>query len=190
MRIGVYGGTFDPIHVAHIVVACEVRHALDLDEVLLVPAGDPWQKRGLVEASKDDRARMCELAVDGVDGLRVSRIEVDREGASVTAETLAALSGPDRDLFLVLGADAIANMPTWRGLEATRTAATIAAVERDGEHATAPGPEWSMTHVPIPRLDVSSSEIRARRRAGRPIDGLVPAPVVRFIGEHDLYTRR
>ena len=188
MRIGVYGGTFDPIHSAHVVVACEVRHALGLDEVLLVPAGDPWQKRGLVEASKEQRAQMCELAVDGVEGVRVSRIEVDRAGASVTADTLEALSGPDRELFLVLGADAIANMPTWRGLEATRALATIAAVEREGEHATAPSPDWTMSHVAIPRLDVSSSQIRDRLRARRPIDGLVPPKVVQFIRDHDLYT--
>lgn len=188
MRIGVYGGTFDPIHIAHIVVATEVRHVLGLDEVLLVPAGDPWQKRGLVEASKDHRARMCELATEGIAGVHVSRVEVEREGASVTADTLAALSAPDRELFLVLGADAVANMPTWRGLEETRTLATIAAVERAGEHAVAPGPGWSITHVAVPRLDVASSAIRERCRAGAPIDGLVPAPVVQFIRDHDLYT--
>lgn len=188
MRIGVYGGTFDPIHIAHIVVATEVRHVLGLDEVLLVPAGDPWQKRGLVEASKEHRARMCELATEGIAGVQVSRVEVEREGASVTADTLTALSARDRELFLVLGADAVANMPTWRGLEQTRTLATIAAVERAGEHAVAQGPGWSMTHVAIPRLDVSSSAIRERCRGGAPIDGLVPAPVVQFIRDHDLYT--
>ncbi len=188
MRIGVYGGTFDPIHVAHVVVAAEVRNVLGLDEVLLVPAGDPWQKRGRVEASKEDRARMCQLAIEGIDGVCVSRVEIDREGASVTADTLAALSGEGRDLFLVLGADAIANLPTWRGLEETRLAATLAAVERDGEHAEAPGPGWSMVHVPIPRLDVSSSDIRERLRSERPIDGLVAPAVVRFIRDHDLYT--
>jgi nicotinate-nucleotide adenylyltransferase len=190
MRLGIYGGTFDPVHHGHLVVAAEVRSVLDLDEVLLVPAGDPWQKRGQVVAGAQDRVQMLELAFTGIDGVRVSRIEVDRDGPSVTADTLEALASPDHDLFLVLGADAATNMPTWRRLEETRTLAAVAVVERSGEHADPPGPGWRWTHIPVPRLDISSSDLRDRLASGRPVDGQIPKAVVEFIRRHDLYTAR
>ena len=190
MRLGVYGGTFDPVHVAHVVVAAEVRHALALDNVVLVPAGDPWQKAGRVVATKFVRAEMCELAVAGVDGVGVSRVEVDRMGASVTADTLEALGGPGIELFLILGTDAATNLPTWRRLEETRRLATVVVVEREGEHAEPPGPEWEFVRVPVPRLDISSSELRERLAMGAPVDGLMPPAVVQFIGQHGLYTPR
>ena len=188
MRLGIYGGTFDPVHIAHIVVATEVRHALGLDRVLLVPAGDPWQKAGRVVASKTERAEMCEAAISGIHGLEVSRVEVDRTGPSVTADTLEVLGGPDRELFLILGTDAAANLPTWRRLAETRDLATVVVVEREGEHADPPDPTWRFVHVPIPRLDISSSDLRARLAAGRPVDGLVPAAALQWIRDHDLYT--
>lgn len=187
-RLGVYGGTFDPVHNAHLLVAAEVRHALGLDVVVLVPAGDPWQKRGRVVADPETRVRLCELAVTGIDGVEVSRVEVDRSGASVTADTLEALTAPGRELFLVLGADAAANMPTWRRLEETRDLATVVVVEREGEHADPPGPGWGWHHVAIPRIDVSSSMIRERLAAGRPVDGLVPPAALADIRERGLYT--
>ncbi len=133
MRHGILGGTFDPIHHGHLVVAAEARAQLRLDEVLLIPAGDPWQKRGQVVASGAHRLAMAQLGVHGVVGLRVSPVEVDHEGASVTADTLEALGAPDGDFVVLLGADAAANMPTWRRLEATRRLAAIAVVERAGE---------------------------------------------------------
>jgi nicotinate-nucleotide adenylyltransferase len=188
MRVGIYGGTFDPVHIAHLVVAGDVRAALALDEVWFVPAGDPWQKRGAVVADKELRAEMCELATAGIAGIGVSRVEVEHVGASVTADTLECLAAPDRELFLILGTDAAANMPTWRRLDDTRDLATVVVVEREGEHAEPPGPDWKFQHVHIPRLDVSSSDIRARLAAGRPIDGLVPAPVAEFIRARGLYT--
>jgi nicotinate-nucleotide adenylyltransferase len=189
-RLGVLGGTFDPPHHGHVVVAVDVRAALALDEVVLVPAGDPWQKRGRVVASAEDRVRMTEGAVQSIDGLWVSRVEVECDGPSVTADTLEALQAPDRELFLILGADAAANMPTWRRLEDTRHLATVVVVERDGEHADPPGPGWSWTHVRIPRLEISSSDVRARIGDGRPVDGLVPAATLTYIRDHDLYTAR
>jgi nicotinate-nucleotide adenylyltransferase len=187
-RIGVLGGTFDPVHVGHIAAAVSVRAELGLDRVLMVPAGDPWQKRGLVVASAEQRFAMVELACRDLVGIEVSRVELDTEGASVTADTLERLQAPDRELFLMLGADAVANMPTWRRLEDTRAFATIVVVERAGEHAEPPGPGWQFEHVTIPRLDVSSSEIRRRVAAGLPIDGLTPTAVVRFIRDEGLYT--
>ncbi len=187
-RWGILGGTFDPVHIGHVVAAVDVRAELGLDRVLMVPAGDPWQKRGQVVASPEQRFAMAELAAGPLEGVEVSRVEIDAAGPSVTADTLERLQDDGRELVLLLGADAVANMPTWRRLDETRDLAAIAVVERAGEHAAPPGPGWRFEHVTIPRLDVSSSEIRRRVGLGLPIDGLTPAPVVKFIRDEGLYT--
>jgi nicotinate-nucleotide adenylyltransferase len=188
-RLGVFGGTFDPVHVGHVVVATESRAQLALDRVLLVVAGDPWQKRGKVVASAADRLALVDAAVDGVEGVEASTIEIERDAPSVTAETLEALTAPDRELFLVLGADAVANMGTWRRLEETRDLATVVVVERAGDaHSEPPGSGWRVRRVAIPRLDIASTDLRERLRSGRPIDGLVPPAVVRTIHTRGLYT--
>ena len=188
-RLGVFGGTFDPVHVAHVVVAAEARAQLDLDRVVLVVAGDPWQKRGKVVASAADRLALVDAAVEGVDGVEASAIEIERNAPSVTADTLEALTAPDRELFLVLGADAVANMGTWRRLEETRDLATVVVVERAGDaHSEPPGPGWRVQRVAIPRLDIASTDLRERLRSGRPVDGLVPPAVVRAIRRRGLYT--
>jgi nicotinate-nucleotide adenylyltransferase len=187
-RLGVFGGTFDPVHVGHIVVATQTRAALGLDRVLMVVAGDPWQKRGKVVAPARQRLMLVEAAVEGVDGVEASAIEIERDAPSVTAESLEALAGPHRDLFLMLGADAVANMSTWRRLEETRELATVVVVERAGDaRAEPPGPGWSVVRIAIPRLDIASTELRERLRAGLPVDGLVPPAVVRAIRSHGLY---
>ena len=189
-RIGVLGGTFDPVHTAHIVAANEVLTTLRLERVLFVVAGDPWQKRGKVVASAADRLELVTLALDGIADLEASPVEIESGRASVTADTLELLAQPDRELFLVLGADAVTNMSTWRRLDETRDLATVVVVERAGEHAVVPpGPGWRVEHVRIPRLDISSTDIRERIAAGRAIDGLVPPAVVRSIRSRDLYTR-
>jgi nicotinate-nucleotide adenylyltransferase len=188
-RIGVLGGTFDPVHHGHVTTAADVRHALGLDRVLLVVAGDPWQKRGRVVASAEDRLALARIAVEEVDGVEASAIEVEREGASVTADTLEALTAPDRELFLVLGADAVANMGTWRRLEDTKALATVVVVERAGDlDVHPPGAGWSVAHVRVPRLDISSTDLRARLAAGRPVHGLVPPAVIAWMGSRGLYT--
>jgi nicotinate-nucleotide adenylyltransferase len=188
-RLGVFGGTFDPVHVGHVVVATESRAQLALDRVLLVVAGDPWQKRGKVVASAADRLALVDAAVDGVEGVEASAIEIERDAPSVTAETLEALSAPGRELFLVLGADAVANMGTWRRLEETRDLATVVVVERAGDaHSEPPGSGWRVQRVAIPRLDIASTDLRERLGSGRPIDGLVPPAVVRTIRARGLYT--
>ncbi len=188
-RIGVLGGTFDPVHVGHVVAASEARWALRLDRVLLVVAGDPWQKRGQVVASGPDRLALVRAAVEPVDGVEGSAVEVDRPGPSVTADTLDELAAPGRQFFLLLGADAVANMPTWKRLDETRDLCTIVVIERAGDSYTEPpGSGWRFERLSIPRLDVSSSDIRARLAAGRPIDGLVPAPVIHAIDARGLYT--
>jgi nicotinate-nucleotide adenylyltransferase len=188
-RLGVFGGTFDPVHVGHVVVATESRSQLALDRVLLVVAGDPWQKRGKVVASAADRLALVAAAVEGVEGVEASAIEIERDAPSVTAETLETLAAPDRELFLVLGADAVANMGSWRRLEETRDLATLVVVERAGDaHAEPPGPGWRVQRVAIPRLDIASTDLRERLRSGRPIEGLVPPEVVRTIYTRGLYT--
>jgi len=188
-RIGILGGTFDPIHSAHIAAATAVLNSLGLDRVLLIPAGDPWQKRGKVIADAQARLEMTTLAVEGVEGLEVSDIEVLSSEPSVTADTLEALAREGREFFLILGADAVANMPSWRRLDETRDLATIVVVEREGESASPPGDGWRVEHVKIGRFDVSSSLVRERLRQGLPIDGLVPAPTAHYIQEHGLYTQ-
>lgn len=188
-RVGVLGGTFDPVHVGHVVAAADARATLSLDRVLLVVAGDPWQKRANVVASAADRLALVDAAVDGVAGLEACAIEVERPGPSITADTLEALARPDRTLYLLLGADAVANMPTWKRLDDTRELAVVVVIERAGDiHAEPPGPGWRFERLAIPRLDISSTGIRDRLAAGRPIDGLVPPAVVRRIGELGLYT--
>ena len=188
-RIGVLGGTFDPVHVGHLVAAGDARWALRLDRVLLVVAGDPWQKRGQVAAAAADRLALAEAAVADIDGVEASSLEVERAGPSVTADTLEALAAPGREFFLLLGADAVANMATWRRLDETRDLATVVVIERAGDaHAEPPGAGWRYERLAIPRLDVSSSDIRGRLAAGRPVDGLMPPAVVREIRARALYT--
>jgi nicotinate-nucleotide adenylyltransferase len=191
MKLGVFGGTFDPVHAGHVVVATETRAQLGLDRVLLVVAGDPWQKRGRVVASAADRFALATTAVEDLDGIEASAIEIERGEASVTADTLEALSAPGCELYLVLGADAVANMATWRRLDETRHLATIVVVERAGDvHSEPPGPGWRVERVSIPRLDISSTDLRERLRQGRPIDGLVPPDVVHEIHQRGIYTDR
>ena len=193
-RVGVLGGTFDPIHVAHVVAAVTVRHALRLDRVLLVVAGDPWQKRGSVVASAADRLAMTRAAVDGLTGIEVSALEVERTGPTYTIDTLRALTAADRELFLIVGSDVAAGLDSWHRAEEVRAAATLVVVSRehDGgavEEAPVEGAPGTPLQVRIPRLDVSSSEVRRRVADGEPIDGLVPEAVVRVLRERHLYTR-
>jgi len=193
-RIGVFGGTFDPVHVAHVVAAVEARRALGLDRVVLVPAGDPWQKRGSVTAPARDRLALVRAAVDGIEGLEVSPLEVERDGPSYTYETLEALSGPGRHLFLIVGADVAASMRTWVGVERLPGLATLVVVDRAGDGPPGEGPPaeglpvgWACERVSIPRLDVSSTDLRARAARGWPLDGLVPPGAVQLIVERGLY---
>ena len=189
-RIGVFGGTFDPPHVGHLVIAVNARHALGLDRLLLVVAHDPWQKsqtRPL--SSADDRLAMVEAAVGDVDGLEASRIEVDRGGVSYTADTLAALrdEDPSRELFLILGSDAAAGLPTWDRVDEVRKLATIVVATRPGAEEGIPPTGWSWERLETPRLEVSSTDLRARVADGRPLDYLLTPAVIDCIEARGLY---
>lgn len=189
-RIGVFGGTFDPPHVGHLVTAADVRHALGLDCVLLVVANRPWQKVGTRDISAAaDRLAMVEAAVAGVDGLEASSLEIDRGGDSFTADTLATLADlhPGGELFLVLGADAASGLSTWERVDEVRSLATLVVVGRPGARpATVPG-RWRSLTVQVPRLEVSSTDLRARVRDGRPLDHLLPRDVIACVRERHLY---
>jgi len=184
-RIGVFGGTFDPVHVGHMTAACAARHQLRLDRVLLVVARDPWQKRDTVVAAAEDRFAMVAAACAGVEGLEASRIEIDRAGPTFTADTLRALVAPNRELFLVLGADAAAGLDSWERPESVRTSATLAVVAREG----GPPPPAGAVVVDMPRLDVSSTDLRRRIAAGEPVDFLVPEGARAILRDRRLYTR-
>jgi len=194
-RLGVYGGTFDPPHVGHVATAAIVRQALGLDELWLVVANRPWQKAGTrMVTPAADRLALAEAAVEGVEGVSVSAIEIERGGDSYTADTLATLRAqrPDRDLLVVVGADAAAGLPTWERAEEVRTGAHLVLVERPGlPSAGLPSaglPDgWRFVRVEVPRLDVSSTDLRDRVRRGLPIDGLVPPAVRVLIDEWGLY---
>jgi nicotinate-nucleotide adenylyltransferase len=189
MRLGVFGGTFDPPHVGHLVTAVNVRHDLGLDRILLVVANQPWQKADLVVSPAADRLAMVEAAVAGLDGVCASDIEIRRGGLTYTADTLAALheDHPGADLYLVLGSDAAALLPTWERVDEVRRLATLAVVTRPGAEAARPPEGWEHRILEVPRLDVSSTDLRARVADGRPLDFLVTPPVVRVIRERRLY---
>jgi nicotinate-nucleotide adenylyltransferase len=191
-RLGVFGGTFDPPHVGHLAAAVNVRHDLGLDRILLVVNNVPWQKVGSrVISAATDRLAMVTAAVEGIEGIEASRIELDAGGMSYTADTLAALRAEDpaRELFVVLGSDAAAGLLTWERVEEVRDLATVVVVDRPGSPPAPPLSGWRWIHVEVPLLEVSSTELRSRAEGGRPLDFLVPDDVISCIEERGLYGR-
>ncbi len=189
-RIGIFGGTFDPPHVGHLVTAVNVRHALRLDRLLLVVANRPWQKVGRRPiTAAADRLAMVEAAVRGVTGLEASSSEIDRGGDSYTADTLAELHAamPDAELFVVLGADAAAGLLSWERVDEVRARATLVVVDRPGSQPARIPDGWRGVHVEVPRLEVSSTELRERIADGRPLDYLLPPEVISCVRERRLY---
>jgi nicotinate-nucleotide adenylyltransferase len=188
-RLGLFGGTFDPPHVGHLVTAVNVRHELGLDRVLLVVAGRPWQKEGSRRiTSGEDRLALVEAAVGPVEGIEASRVEIDRTGPSYTADTLAELARlhPGAELFTILGSDAAAGLLTWERVEEVVSRSRLVVVERPGAHDELPaGVDW--IRVEVPHLEVSSTDLRARVTDGRPLDYLVPEDVLIEIERRGLY---
>jgi nicotinate-nucleotide adenylyltransferase len=188
-RIGVFGGTFDPPHVGHLVTAVNVRHALDLDVVLLMVANVPWQKEGSRSITPAlDRLAMVEAAVVDVLGLEAGRMEIDSGGPSFTADTLAAIAerDPGAELFTIVGDDAAAGLTTWERYEEVVARSTMVVVDRPGEPVRLPG-DIHWIHVEVPRLEVSSTDLRARFTDGRPLDYLITEAVLEVIEERKLY---
>lgn len=192
-RIGVLGGTFDPVHIGHLVAAAEARHALDLDVVLLMVANQPWQKVGVRPLSPaEDRLAVVVAAVEGTAGLEASALEIERGGTTYTADTLAELAAaePDAELYLIVGADVAGQLHTWKRTDEIRAAARLVVVGRPGSHAPRTALEadgWRVTEVTIPALAVSSTDLRHRAAEGRPLDFLVPPAAVHEIAERALY---
>lgn len=189
LRIGLFGGTFDPPHVGHLVTAVNVMHALDLDQVILMVANVPWQKQGSRRITPaEDRLVMVEAAVRGVPGLVAGRTEIDRGGASYTADTLGALAEdhPGAEFFTIVGDDAAAGLPTWERFRDVLDRSRIVVVDRPGTPVVLPeGIDW--VRVEVPRLEVSSTDLRSRFVDGRPLDYLITLPVLEVIRERTLY---
>lgn len=201
--LGVFGGTFDPIHVAHLAVAQEAVEALGLERVLFVPAGQPPHKPGQVITAAAHRLAMVQLAIAGNDRFAVDRLELDREGPSYTVDTLEALvaarataaPGLERALTLILSAEAFLGLPTWNEPHRVLELARVAVAPRDGYPGA--GPAFVEEHFPDhadrvvfldgPRLRLSASELRQRAAAGRSLRYLVPDAVAAYIDDHDLY---
>jgi nicotinate-nucleotide adenylyltransferase len=189
-RLGVMGGTFDPIHHGHLVAASEVATEFHLDEVVFVPTGQPWQKSHQKVSSAEDRYLMTVIATASNPQFSVSRIDIDRGGKTYTIDTLRELRdlNPDTDLFFITGADALAQILTWRNADELFSLAHFIGVTRPGHVLSDPGlPDGGVSLVEVPALAISSTDCRARVAAGHPVWYLVPDGVVRYINKRGLY---
>ncbi len=188
--MGVFGGTFDPVHVGHLVAATWARQALELDRVLFVVAGQPWQKVGTRAVTRaEDRYEVVRAAVEGIEGLEASRLEIERPGPSYTADSVRELAAVDPDvaLYLIVGADVAADLDSWQRVGEVRDAVTLVVVERAGLDTEADPAGWKVERVRIPRLDISSSQLRQRLADGRSVQFLVPDAAIRCILRLGLY---
>ena len=190
-RIGVMGGTFDPIHHGHLVAASEVASSFNLDEVVFVPTGAPWQKSDRAVSPAEDRYLMTVIATASDPRFSVSRVDIDRDGPTYTLDTLRDLRAayPDsEEFFFITGADALAQLLTWRDVEALFALAHFVGVTRPGHTLADPGlPTGEVSLVEVPALAISSTDIRERVATGRPVDYLVPEGVARYVGKRGLY---
>ena len=192
-RVGVMGGTFDPIHHGHLVAASEVQSWFDLDEVVFVPTGQPWQKIDRDVSPAEHRYLMTVIATAANPRFEVSRVDIDRTGPTYTIDTLRDLAAlhPDADLYFITGADAMAALLTWREHDELFELAQFVGCTRPGhemDETTLVGlPKDRITLVEIPALAISSTDCRHRVERGEPVWYLVPDGVVQYIGKHELY---
>jgi nicotinate-nucleotide adenylyltransferase len=190
-RIGIMGGTFDPIHHGHLVAASEVASRFKLDEVVFVPTGRPWQKSGVPVSSAEDRYLMTVIATASNPRFSVSRVDVDREGPTYTVDTLRELRsryGPDAELFFITGADALEKILSWKDADEMFSLAHFIGVTRPGYELTdAHLPADVVSLVEVPAMAISSTDCRARVAMGKPVWYLVPDGVVQYIAKHRLY---
>jgi nicotinate-nucleotide adenylyltransferase len=197
VRLGVLGGTFDPVHLGHLLLAERARDELALDRVLLVPAGDPWRKGDRPITPASHRLAMLRLAIAGTAEYEISTLEIERPGPSYTADTLEALSQqrPGEELVLILGEDALADLPNWHRPELIVQRATLAVARRPGcgeadveaLERQLPGIAGRIRWLAMKAIEVSASDVRERVRSGRSVRSLVPAAVESYIREHGLY---
>jgi nicotinate-nucleotide adenylyltransferase len=196
LRVGIFGGAFNPPHLGHLVCAQEVLLQLELERVLFVPVGKPPHRDLDDDPGGEARLEMVELAIAGDERFVASRVELDREGPSYTSVTLERLrsDAPEDELFLILGGDQAASLPTWHEPEKVLERATVAAVERVGWSRSAIGIKIGrlrgydqVRYLDMPLIQISSTGIRRRVREGRPIRYLVPIAVEEYIAGHNLY---
>ncbi len=201
MRLGIYGGTFDPIHYGHLVLAEQCREQCQLDEVWFVPAAQPPHKLDAAISSAKARCEMIEFAIAGHPQFKLSRIELERTGPSFTVTTLEQLRAEDasRELFLLIGADSLTDLPQWREPQRIQELATVVAVNRGDRplpdrsllaQQLGPAQAARLRFVEMPGLDLSAGDIRQRRAEGRSIRYLVPRSVEAYIAGHQLYSTR
>jgi nicotinate-nucleotide adenylyltransferase len=190
-RLGVMGGTFDPIHHGHLVAASEVQFWFHLDEVVFVPTGQPWQKSDQKVSPAEDRYLMTVIATASNPGFSVSRVDIDRLGPTYTVDTLRdlrSLRGPEWELYFITGADALEQILSWRDLDVLFELAHFVGCTRPGHTLSDAGlPEGKVTLVEVPALAISSTECRQRVSDGEPIWYLVPDGIVQYITKRRLY---
>lgn len=198
--VGILGGTFDPIHCGHLVIAEDCWYQLELDEVLFVPAGDPPHKRGRVISPAADRVAMVALAIADNPHFRLSRVEVDRPGVSYSVDTVARLReelGPETRLFFIIGGDMLRDLPSWHEPDRLADLCEIVAVNRPGYpplnltrlNPAIPRAAERIRQLEVPELNIAASDLRRRVAEGRPITYMTPDAVVRYIQERGLYVR-
>lgn len=189
LRLGVMGGTFDPIHHGHLVAASEVAAAFQLDQVIFVPTGEPWQKSKV--SNSEDRYLMTVIATASNPRFNVSRVDIDREGPTYTVDTLRDIQAnyPDAELFFITGADAITQILAWKDVDQLWSAAKFIAVTRPGHAMELPeaAPAGAIDVLEIPALSISSTDVRHRAANSEPVWYLVPDGVVQYINKHQLY---
>jgi nicotinate-nucleotide adenylyltransferase len=189
-RVGIMGGTFDPIHHGHLVAASEVASLFGLDEVIFVPTGEPWQKDHRRVSPAEHRYLMSVIATASNPRFWVSRVDIDRPGPTYTIDTIRDISAqrPGAELFFITGADALGQILSWKDAEEALRLARFVGVTRPGyELSDAHLPSDSVTLLDVPAMAISSSGCRERVADGRPVWYLVPDGVVQYINKHDLY---
>jgi len=189
-RVGLLGGSFDPVHNAHVALACVALDTLALDELRWVPAGEPWQKTRRITSSAH-RIAMLKLAMAGEPRFVLERCEIDRAGPSYTLDTVHELRRrePDVQWFLIVGQDQFANLPTWHGWQELLSQVTLAVAARPRASPPADPQLQGIAYqvLPLPSMDIAATAIRERVSRGESVDDLVPPAVARYIGQHGLY---
>jgi len=186
MRVGILGGTFDPIHIGHLIAASSVYEALNLDSVVFIPAGDPWQKRDRGLSTGQQRLEMVKLATENDDRFQVSDLEIVRSGPTYAVDTVREWKrvNPSDELFWIVGSDALSGIPSWHEWEVFVSEVTIVAVNRVGQNDSVP---FDFVSVDMPEVRISATELRDRFTNGLDTQYLVPKNVSQYISDQGLY---